>query len=258
MTEQTSLRPLQVHSLPLLIGLKVPKQEIAWDILMLLKYIVELAVATNHNIQRHRQVLQEAFPDFRLRPKHHFFEHYPSLFKSFGPLSDVWTMRFEGKHKFFKRVIRNAQSYKNVALTLTKKHQKMISYYLDSSSFFRPYIEMDRIPTVSVSSFPPNIQQFLSKKVAQLTSLLIASSVSIDGVRYCPGMVVSAGSWSGLPDFKLIEQILAINCEIFSICKPMISLFHEHLRSFELCNNSQMSLCVVQLQELNDVFPLPL
>lgn len=49
------------------------------------------------------ELLQATFPDFTLRPKHHYIEHYPHLIKKFGPLTDVWTMRFEGKHKFFKR-----------------------------------------------------------------------------------------------------------------------------------------------------------
>ncbi|KAK0147753.1 hypothetical protein N1851_012541 [Merluccius polli] len=33
-------------------------------------------------------------------------------------------MRFEEKHKFFKRAIRNTQNFKNVAMTLATKHQK--------------------------------------------------------------------------------------------------------------------------------------
>lgn len=121
--------------LPLIIGHKVPEGDSAWNILLLLKDIVELAVATKHTeesvhfldckVTEHRDLLQTTFPDFRLRPKHHYIEHYPEMIKAFGPLSDVWTMRFEGKHKFFKQVIRNAHNFKNVALTLAVNHQKL-------------------------------------------------------------------------------------------------------------------------------------
>ncbi len=99
--------------LPLLIGDDVPEGDTSWEILMLLKDIFELAVASKHTeesidflkckITEHRELLQSAFPGFRLKPKHHFVEHYPQLIKAFGPLSDVWTMRFEGKHKFLKK-----------------------------------------------------------------------------------------------------------------------------------------------------------
>lgn len=136
-----------IRLLPLLIGHKVPEGDDVWNILLLLKDIVELAVATRHTeesiyfldckVSEHRELLQSTFSDFRLRPEHHFIEHYSQMIKAFGPLSDVWTMRFEGKHKFFKQAIHN---FRNVALTLAVNHQKMMAYYLDTSSFFKPSI----------------------------------------------------------------------------------------------------------------------
>lgn len=55
------------------------------------------------NVSEHRQILQEVFPNLMLRPKHHFVEHYPHLIRCFGPLVHLWTMRFEGKHRVFKK-----------------------------------------------------------------------------------------------------------------------------------------------------------
>ncbi len=217
--------------LPLLIGDDVPEGDTSWEILMLLKDIVELAVASKHTeesidflkckITEHRELLQSAFPGFRLKPKHHFVEHYPQLIKAFGPLSDVWTMRFEGKHKFFKKVIRESQNFKNVALTLAVQHQRMMAYYLDSSSFFRPSIEMDKVKTALVTSFPDHIQQVIRQITPQLKTVLIASSVTVDGIEYRADMVISAGSCSGLPEFKMISQIVAVNSEILFVCKQM-------------------------------------
>lgn len=153
-----------IRLLPFLIGHSVPEGDNTWEILMLLKDITELAVAPKHTeetlnfldckIAEHRRLLQSTFPDFRLRPKHHFVEHYPQLVRKFGPLSEVWTMRFEGKHKFFKRVIRTAQNFKNVAMTLATKHQKAVSYHLDCSSFFRPSVEMSKVTPVLLATFP--------------------------------------------------------------------------------------------------------
>lgn len=70
-----------------------------WEILMLLKDIVELVVAPRHiketlhfldcKIVEHRHQLQSTFPDFHLRPKHHYLEHYPELVRRFSPLIDV-------------------------------------------------------------------------------------------------------------------------------------------------------------------------
>lgn len=131
--------------LPLLIGDCVVENDKTWEILMLLKDILELAVSFQFTedsfqfldckISEHRALLKEVFPNFKLRPKHHYLENYPQLIRMYGPLRNVWTIRFEGKHKFFKKVIRDAQNFKNVPLTLANKHQRMIAYHMDASSF---------------------------------------------------------------------------------------------------------------------------
>lgn len=118
--------------LPVLIGSRVPEGEKIWDVLMDLKDIVELAVShtfTDNTIQYmaskildHRQLLQEVFPNLRLRPKHHYIEHYPCLIKCFGPLVHLWTMRFEAKHKVFKKIVPDTHNYKNVLKTLAERH----------------------------------------------------------------------------------------------------------------------------------------
>lgn len=160
------------------------------------------------------------------------------------------------ENTFFKWVIRNAHNFRNVALTLAVKHQKMMAYYLDTSSFFKPSLEMDKVTMASITSYPENIQQVFCQRVPQLATVLVASSVFVDGIRYCADMIFSVGSCSGLPNFKQVKQIVAINTEILFVCNTMTAWYHEHFRSFELCGNTNPSLCVVQLKELNDVFPL--
>lgn len=105
-----------------MIGSKVPEGNETWDIIMNLKEIVQLVLSPSFTeeslqylqtkISDHRQVLKAVFPDFNLRPKHHYIEHYPELIKCFGPLVHLWTMRFEGKHRFFKRVMHDTKFQK--------------------------------------------------------------------------------------------------------------------------------------------------
>lgn len=138
-------------------------------------------------------------------------------------------MRFEGKHKFFKKVIRDAQNYRNVALTLAVKHQKAVSYHLDSSSFFKPSVEMEKVTMVSVTAFPENIQRVLGQKIHKPAAVLVASSVCLDGVTYKADMVVSARSCSSLPEFRQITHIVAVHTEIMFVCRVMSAWYHEHL-----------------------------
>ena len=44
------------------------------------------------------------FPEQHIKPKAHFLIHYPDQIKLFGPLVNVWTLRFEGEHNYFKEI----------------------------------------------------------------------------------------------------------------------------------------------------------
>lgn len=255
-----------IRLLPLLIGHCVPEGDDTWEILMLLKDIIELAVAPRHTeetlhfmeckISEHRWLLQSTFSGFQLKPKHHYLEHYPYLVRKFGPLCDIWTMRFEGKHKFFKKAIRNAQNFKNVAMTLATKHQKAVSYHLDCSAFFKPSVEMTRVTPVLIASFPLNVQRVLTQDFAKIDSVLVVSSVCIDGIMYHPGMILCFGSCSGLTKFAQIEKIVAANTEIMFICHKMTAWYSEHLRSYQLLCGDTPSTHVVKISGLNDILPL--
>lgn len=90
-----------------MIGKIIPETEKAWQLLMDLKDTVELVVSPKFSedslcyletkISDHRNLFTEVFPNEKLKPKHHFLEHYPSLIRHFGPCVEFWTMRFEAK-----------------------------------------------------------------------------------------------------------------------------------------------------------------
>ncbi len=83
--------------------IKLGENDCIWGVILELKDIVEvfaLSVFTEEKlcyledkIHEHSQLLQEVFPEFKLRPKHHFIEHYQYLIRCFRPLLDVWTIR---------------------------------------------------------------------------------------------------------------------------------------------------------------------
>ena len=58
-----------------------------------------------------------------IRPKHHLISHYPEAYKKTGPLINVWGMRMESKHTYFKNVVRSSKNFKNVPLTCASRHQ---------------------------------------------------------------------------------------------------------------------------------------
>lgn len=238
----------------------VPEIDPTWDILMLLKDILEVSASfrlteysldfLDAKISEHRGLLLTVFPHFTLRPKHHFVEHYPQLMRMYGPLTDMWTVHFEGKHKFFKQ--EHTKNFKNIPQTLAVRHQRMMAYHVDSFSFFKPSIQMDKVMLSLVSSLPETIQNLLKQRHASQNAVLVASSVSVDGIKYCLDMIVSVGACSCIPEFRQIYNILVINSDILFLCKHMRSWYNEHLSSYAVVS----SMSVNMLSDLNDPFPL--
>lgn len=119
-----------------MMGSKVPEQEEAWQLIMTLKD-VELAMSPTHTdesigyfdslIAENRSRFKSVFMHEKVIPKHHFVEHYPQLIKAFGPLVSLWTMRFEAKHHFFKKIVKHTSCFRNILKSMANKHQSMIS-----------------------------------------------------------------------------------------------------------------------------------
>jgi hypothetical protein len=250
--------------LPLLIGSRVPEGDKFWEVLMDLKDIVELAVShsfTDETIQYmackildHRQLLQEVLASLRLRPKHHFIEHYPHLIKCFGPLVHLWTMRFEGKQKIFKKIIRDTNNYKNVLKTLAERHQSMMAFYLSSPRFFKPSVQTSKVESVYVDSLPVDTHVLISS-MTDSSSVYRTKQVTIEGTTFVTGMFVCTGTHAALPEFKEIRSIFLIQNDIFFLLKDYDTEYTEHLRSYHLKDHTSKGHTVKSLFQLADQMP---
>lgn len=73
-------------------------------------------------ISEYLETFQTAYNE-TLTPKQHFLQHRCTLIVKHGPLNQFKTIRMEGKHQFFKRIVQNLRTYKNLPLTFARKHQ---------------------------------------------------------------------------------------------------------------------------------------
>lgn len=55
------------------------------------------------------------------------------LINSFGPMIRTWCMRYEAKHRYFKKIAMNMGNFTNVALTLAERHQMQSCYFMSAS-----------------------------------------------------------------------------------------------------------------------------
>lgn len=167
-------------------------------------------------ISEHKHRLLQVFPEEKLIPKHHFLEHYPELIRAYGPLVLLWTMRFEAKHSFFERVVRHTQTFRNILLSLSMKHQLMIAYKHHDSSVVKPILHSTNLTTVDVTVLRENIQKALQAKFPDERRIQIANTVCNSGTKYVIGMVLANGSTGGLTDFGELIQIVVVRALLYS------------------------------------------
>lgn len=252
--------------LPLLIGHHIPEGEKTWSVVLELKDIVELLSSPSFTtetlcylearISEHRQLLLEVFPATKLRPKHHYLEHYPDLIRKFGPLFEFWTIRFEAKHSFFKKVVHHTGNFKNILHTLATRHQLMLSYYLEMPSVFKPSIETGKVSVVSVCILDAAIREAVLNRFSGLDSVSLTSIAYIKGTKYSKGMVLSVGHTCGLPDFGRVLEICVVDGSMLFILELFAVGFVEHLRCYQLARRDRAATVVVEPDDLNDYTPL--
>ena len=76
------------------------------------------------------------YPDKNLTAKHHFLVHYGRNIRLFGPLKQLWCMRYESKHSYFKQVGNSIHNYINITYSLANRHQYSQVHYLMQQNYF--------------------------------------------------------------------------------------------------------------------------
>lgn len=61
-----------------------------------------------------------------LVPEFHFLIHIPQYIRLFGPARQFWCFRFEACHSYFKSLVPVVRNFKNMALTMSYRHQSRL------------------------------------------------------------------------------------------------------------------------------------
>lgn len=172
--------------MPLILLNKVNHDDNAWQFLMSMVEACRIVCAAeihinqtillSHYINLYFEYRKACFPSSSLRPKHHYFSHYPDLLRKLGPLKHLWTMSFEQKHQYFKACCRQARNFKNVTKMLSEKHQVMQASLFESR--FNSKIECERVEKLTSDMFNvawPSEFVFVTKKILYLNTVYKAS-----------------------------------------------------------------------------------
>ncbi len=104
--------------------------------------------------------------------------------RAFGPLTTIWTARFESKHRDYVNFAQSAKNFKNILKTLAVKNQKKLASRMRNGLF-----------TMPAFVFPgkcshPDVQQLSMYSALIVTSDILSDQVIIRGTKYKIGNVL--------------------------------------------------------------------
>lgn len=226
-----------------IIGDKIPEGHQVWKLYLLLKKIIELCMSRNvtsekaallkHLIQEHHETYIHLFQE-PLKPKHHFLTHYPDIMLNIGPLVHMSSMRFEAKHRDFKKNSSVVSSRVNITFTLALKNQLRLCHRF----FSKKGIVRDLV-------FSPE----------QMDG--VYSYVICNGTKYEPGAVLLTAVDSILPEFSVIRSVY---CEkdadiTFFVQQLQNNGYNEHIDAYLVEENTDFETVKINYTDLPDVFP---
>jgi hypothetical protein len=258
-----------IRFLPLILSHMIPDhvESELFVTMMLLRTIVEYAVAPKISlgqiaymkilIDEYLERRRRLFPDVRLRPKHHYLSHYPSLTIKFGPLIRFWTMRFESKHQYFKRCVRSSKNFVNVAKMLARRHQMLQSYLSVGQRF--PSVRTINGMAINTNSLSNAAEVIFRSIVMTDASAQCYSEVSVRGTTYKQGLLLpyEIRHWNKTAVFGAIDCIVAGRIEHF-IVRMRNAVFDHHFGCYQIVESNGDAECVkcLTIDEFLDFYPL--
>ncbi|CAN8002931.1 unnamed protein product, partial [Ixodes pacificus] len=119
--------------LALYVGGCVPCGHDVWKLYLSLREIVDAVMSKRlpldyvctlrQKIESFCREFQTLFPATAVPCKMHYLVHYPDYILKYGPLVNIWAMRYEAKHQYFKNITRKIRNFKNITGSLSRRHQ---------------------------------------------------------------------------------------------------------------------------------------
>jgi hypothetical protein len=231
-----------MHILPLVLSDVLEVTDEHWHVVTLLFRICDIVFApcvTRANvslladlIEHHHRVFVDIFKR-PLKYKHHRMVHYPTLLVKNGPLLDMWVIRYEAKHNYFKRLAHIVCNFKNICKTMAVRNQIQQCNAWFQRPPFEDVLEIGPgFPTLF--SQHKEFASIVSNACDRYVEVHNADWVKMCGTKYEPCMTVIADiDEDSQPVFGAIEKILVFNNEILlSLRKWKVCGFSKRLHCY--------------------------
>jgi len=229
----------------LLIGDLIPTNEPTWFLYLLFRQILNIIMCRTCSSEQN-QLLKTLITEFHtlylslthttLKPKFHFLLHYPLMAEKFGPLINLWCMRYEAKHRVSKMYARATFNRRTLTKSLAMKHQLQLLKIL-SSNCMKPVITVGKKHSVP-QTVENNICGFLSLDPSECANCLYKVTwANVKGTCYYKKSVLSTGfSDDSEPEFSVVDDIYILDeSNIIFYCQHLKNLgFSDHIHAFEV------------------------
>ena len=267
--KQTALQAwCLLRLLPLMVGTKVPQHDPFWEVVLLLLDVVEICASPKVSpelaglladvIEEFLTRYYDAAPEETMKPKFHFLIHYPEKMLTFGPLIHCWTMRFEGKHNYFKEVYHSTRNRKNICKSLAERHEYMQASRRTKTNFLsQEGVEHTGGTMYPLILLPREKRQQLCEIVRDTEMVYKAEMVTFSGIRYFCGSAVLVKKETLRDQFAIIDSCYIIGGKPYLLCRHVKVQYTRHFHAYTVAEEeNNFGYIVCQPSELVDHHPL--
>lgn len=247
--------------LPSMFGCFFSEESIHWLLLLTHCEIVEIVSSPyveekyiphlKYLIMYQNSILKELYPEScKYKCKIHNMTHYPSLLKKYGSLSMFSCMRFEAVHRYFKRLMKKINQYKNVTMLLSnrylRRHCALNAFQKNAS-----IVTYQLYKTFSVEELDFGMRQsFVNFGISVSCGEFLQSvnKLTYEGYNYfCykkHTVIVSGVNYEYNPIFWIIVHIFSISRQWIFILQRLECSSEPHFKSYIINKRLQEYKCV--------------
>ena len=194
------------------------------------------------------------FPDVSMKPKGHFFQHYPAMIRKSGPL--IKTFRFESENGYFKSKFQSNKNRKNICLSMAKRHQILIYLHYSRSTF----LESEVSKGIGAKEIMPEILELHVREdidriiLCKVNSFCQAKALVRSGNQYGEDEYIVI-AYEDEPSFGLINSIFYIQRKDYLLCElRLVNQFSTHFNSYETETSGHFEM--IDFDSIYDYHPL--
>lgn len=234
----------------LLIGNKVPKCDLVWQLYLQLRDLVDY-LTSPRLIKGYFQIFKEKCSQFlqnykecykELFFKLHNLTHVLRVMEKNGSLILFWSMRYESQHRHLKAIFVSCMSKLNSLYTISLRTQLMLAYSLLFDNFSEDNIELKSSSSIEITD-----RKVYFQDSAELDEIISVNHVIHNGIDYADSMIlVLQMGENDILRFGKVEKIFVKNKkDIFLLMRKYFSAqsnFDEHYHAYLVTDSKKFVL----------------